>query len=194
MAIGGVDWDDFYEAVAGRPPRDETTRAIVAGPPGFAVELGCGDGIDTAALLAAGWEVLAIDAEPDAIRRLRDLTAGLGTVATEVARFEDLHDLSPADLVLASYTLPFCPPDAFGRLWGTIAAALEGGGRFSGNFFGPSDSWFGSPGLTFHARDDVTQLFAGFAIEFFEELDEGGSTADGSDKHWHVMSVMATRA
>jgi SAM-dependent methyltransferase len=190
----GVTWDDFYEAVSGREPRDETKRAIAAGPPGFAIELGCGDGVDTAGLLDAGWEVLAIDGERNAIRRVRELAAGCPRLATEVVRFEEIVDLPPADLVLAPYTLPFCPPDAFPRLWTAVRRSLDGGGRFSGNFFGPNDSWFGTPGLTFHARDDLAALFVGFDIEVLEELDDDGETADRVDKHWHVFSVMATSA
>ncbi len=188
-----VDWDAFYDAVAEREPRDEVIRAIAAAKPGFAIELGCGDGTDTLALVDAGWEVLAIDAEPAAIRRVTDRLAGRTGVSTEIARFEEITDLPPADLVVAAYTLPFCPPGAFPTLWSAIRRSLGGGGRFSGNFFGPNDTWAGSPGMTFHGRADLERLFDGFDVEVFTETDEDGEATTGA-KHWHLFSVMATHA
>ncbi|HIK40432.1 trans-aconitate 2-methyltransferase, partial [Thermoleptolyngbya sp. M55_K2018_002] len=70
-------WQQYYQAVEGRPPRTTLTRAldsIAQDPnplPRFAVDLGCGDGRDTVELLRRGWRVLAIDGEPEAIARLR---------------------------------------------------------------------------------------------------------------------------
>jgi SAM-dependent methyltransferase len=191
--LDDVDWDAYYDAITEREPREEVTRAIAAGRPGFAIELGCGDGIDTQALAGAGWEVLAIDAEPASIRRVTSRMAGYPGVSTELARFEEITDLPPADLVVAAYTLPFCPPGAFDRLWSTIRGSLRGGGRFSGNFFGPNDTWAGSPGMTFHARSDLERLFDGFEIEVFTETDDDGEATSGP-KHWHLFSVMATVA
>lgn len=188
-----VDWDAYYDAVTEREPREEVVRAVAAGRPGFAIELGCGDGIDTETLLDAGWEVLAIDAEPASLRRVAGRLAGRTGVSTELSRFEDITDLPPADLVVAAYSLPFCPPGAFDRLWSTIRGALVGGGRFSGNFFGPNDTWAGSPGMSFHARPDLERLFEGFEIEVFDETDEDGQAASGP-KHWHLFSVMARLA
>lgn len=190
--LGDVVWEDFYDQVADREPRDEVVRAARVGRPGFAVELGCGDGTDSRFLLTAGWQVLAIDAEPGAIDRVGRLAAGLGGLTTRLARFEEIDGLPPADLIVAAYTLPFCPPDAFDRLWSHVRTSLSGGGRFSGNFFGPRDTWFGSPGMSFHDRGDLERLFAGFDIEVFDEADEEGLTAAGHSKHWHVFSVMGT--
>ncbi|HKW53315.1 MAG TPA: class I SAM-dependent methyltransferase, partial [Stellaceae bacterium] len=60
------DWDEYYERVAGRPPRPTLLAALERfGAEGgqSALDLGCGDGRDTIELLRRGWRVLAIDAE-----------------------------------------------------------------------------------------------------------------------------------
>src|SRR3954468_20654631 len=65
-------WSDYYDANEGRAPRDQLLDVLgrFAGP-GTAVDVGCGSGIDTTAMLDSGWTVLAIDAEPSAIDRPR---------------------------------------------------------------------------------------------------------------------------
>src|SRR5947207_15678565 len=66
------EWTSYYEAVDGRAPRELLIEALDAlGDVGSAIDLGCGDGTETAELLRRGWRVLAIDAEADGIRRLR---------------------------------------------------------------------------------------------------------------------------
>jgi trans-aconitate methyltransferase len=71
------DWLAYYQAVAGRPPRNTLLTALnyfeaeaPVDSPRVAVDLGCGDGRDTVELLRRGWQVLAIDGEAQAIARL----------------------------------------------------------------------------------------------------------------------------
>ena len=67
------DWPEFYKAIASRQPRPLLIKLLemIAAKPtasaGQAIDVGCGDGIDTFALLNAGWRVLAIDGEPQAL-------------------------------------------------------------------------------------------------------------------------------
>ncbi|MFQ3618994.1 MAG: class I SAM-dependent methyltransferase, partial [Cyanobacteriota bacterium] len=75
-------WSDYYDLMQGRPPRETLLRSLslfdaeagAAGSEhfaGFAVDIGCGEGRDTAELVRRGWRVLAIDGEPEAIARLQ---------------------------------------------------------------------------------------------------------------------------
>nr|WP_312508672.1 class I SAM-dependent methyltransferase [Pseudomonas luteola] len=41
-----------------------------SGPTGVALDLGCGTGRDTLELLARGWDVIAVDAQAEALERL----------------------------------------------------------------------------------------------------------------------------
>jgi len=161
--------------------------------PGFGVDLGCGQGRDTLAMLARGWRVLAIDAEPDAIERLRARAGDEPRLQTRVASFVDT-EWPPADLVNAGYALPFCPPERFDRFWARVVASVGPGGRFSGQLFGDRDEWVNDPALTFLTRSEALRRLGEFELERFDEEDEEGKTALGDAKHWHVFHVIARRA
>ena len=73
-----ISWDEYYRAVEGRPLRAlfvDALRFLPSRPEDgqtlVGVDLGCGDGTETLALLARGWTVMAVDGAPEAIARLR---------------------------------------------------------------------------------------------------------------------------
>ena len=192
-------WEEYYRAIKGRPPRqlvlDALTYFASDSPPSNrkAIDLGCGDGTETAVLLEHGWDVLAIDGEPTFIEYLlakvpKEKQANL---QTQVAKFKDVS-LSSADLVHASVSLPFCAPEHFDVFWRKILTAIKSGGRFAGNFFGVRDSWANKPDMTFHTEEQVRKLIEIFEIEYFHEMDEDGNSASGP-KHWHVFTVIARK-
>lgn len=207
-------WTRFYDAVDDEPSetllialsRWEQSVGIGHGVP-FAVDLGCGSGADTMALLARGWRVLAIDADSEGIGRLSRSVAARGDVdhrlETQIAPFEDAT-WPRAQLVNASYALPFCQRASFADVWERIVHSLGAGGRFCGQFFGDRDEWashsgesgrrWGSPpASSFHTRDEVLELLGELEVEYFDEVDEDGATAVGDPKHWHVFHVVARR-
>jgi tellurite methyltransferase len=187
------DWASYYAATDGRPPRPtllEALRRFAA--PSFAVDLGSGDGRDAIELLRRGWRVLAIDAEPVALERLRgrpDLPQGAALETLE-ARFE-AADWPECDLVNASFALPLCPPEHFPGLWARIRAGLRAGGRFAGQLYGERDGWAGRPGMSFHRRDAVEALLHGLAVEHFAEEESDAVTPRGVPKHWHIHHIVA---
>ena len=180
-----------YLAVAGDDPRATLLDALARfDKPGFAVDLGAGNGRDTAELLRRGWRVLAIDGEPQALERLQ-ATAASPQLETALARFERAN-WPACDLVNASFALPFCAPDEFPALWTKIVDSLRPGGRFCGQLFGNHDDWAGS-GVVVQTRDQLAALLAPFEVELLDEFDEDGTTAVGTRKHWHVYHVVARR-
>lgn len=193
-------WSAYYQQIHGRPPHKTLLHALeqfAAAPPSqpFAIDLGCGAGRDTLPLLQAGWRVLAVDAQPEAIRRLQadtppELQPKLQTL---VCSFEALPALPPADLVSASFSLPFCRPAHFAALWANVVQAVRVNGRFAGQLFGENDSWAAEPDKTIHTRSQVEALLQPFEIEFFEEEDEDGTTACGDEKHWHIFFIVARK-
>jgi SAM-dependent methyltransferase len=191
------DWREYYERTAGRPPRRTLLVALDSfgeGEGRAAVDLGSGDGRDTIELLRRGWSVLAVDAEPTAIVRLKmraDLPQG-APLETRCARFEDAT-WPMVDLVNASFALPLCPPERFPEVWARIARSLKPGGRFSGQLFGHRDEWHGEPGITFHQRDEVDRLLAGFAVELLEEEETDTATPYGKPKHWHLFHIVVRK-
>lgn len=193
-----ADWMRYYDAT-----RDEPRETLLCAlekfeaedRSGLAVDLGCGTGRDTAELLRRGWSVLAIDGEEEAIARLRrraftdDQRVRLGT---QIAPFDDAV-WPPADLINASWSLPFCPPNRFDQLWEKLSSSLRAGGRFSGQLFGDRDEWASNPNLTFLTRAQAEALLGAFDAERFDEVEEDSTTAIGDPKHWHVFHVVARK-
>jgi tellurite methyltransferase len=195
-------WAAYYKATKDRPPRETLMKALSLfaadadpGRPRFAIDLGCGSGMDTFELLRQGWKVLAIDAQSEAIELVRSSVPfqKQQDLETRVSTFEKLDNLPRADLVNASFSLPFCTPDAFDGLWSQIVAALHPGGRFAGHLFGDRDGWANNPNMTFHTHAEVNQRLRNFVVEMLNEEDEDGQTALGDPKHWHVFSLVARR-
>ena len=191
--MASEDWTGYYDAEEGREPRELLTEVLRAFDAehraGSAVDIGCGDGTDSLALLERGWHVLSIDAQDDAIRRLRArLTDEVAARSATVTSPMQAVDLPPADLLFASFSLPFCSPGAFPDLWARIRASLRPGGRFAGELFGDRDTWASDPEMTFHDVDAARALFDGLELESFVEEEEDGEAFEGP-KHWHVCHV-----
>jgi SAM-dependent methyltransferase len=188
------DWSQFYEQQGGRSVRPTFASALSAwgDAPGDAIDLGCGDGVESRHLLARGWNVLAVDSDTGVDERVR---AGVSDAEGErlqvrSARFETLGELPPADFVYAGFALPFCEADRFPYVWADIRDALRPGGLFAGELFGPHDAWYGRPAMNFHDRAGVTAMLAGMDILQLVEDDRRGMSFEGP-KHWHVFHVIA---
>lgn len=212
MTTGPDGWDAYYATVRVRAPRDTLVAALAAfdaerrgsvvgpaGPVGAglrAVDLGCGDGTDTLALLERGWAVTAIDASPAFPAHLLDRVSPAARSRLDL-RVEDFRtaDLPASDLVHAGFALFFCPPESFAGVWQRIRAALRPGGRVACHLLGPQDTWAlqGAPDgtrMTWHDRVEVDALLAGLAVERLEETDEQGWSYAG-EKRWHLWRVLA---
>ena len=205
-------WTRYFNAAGGDPRPTllvalERFDAEQSDRERLGIDLGCGTGRDTFELLRRGWRVLAIDAQEEAIRRLRDSDEPLissDRLETQVADFESAR-WPTADLVNASYALPFCPPGSFAGLWERITTSLPSGGRFCGQLFGDHDQWASVPdtsttewaparnAMTFLTRGEVDDLLGDYEIEQLIEIDEDGPTATGADKHWHLFHVVARK-
>jgi SAM-dependent methyltransferase len=195
-----IAWEDYYAAIEGRSLRPLFTdaEALLPSPRGgdrarVAIDLGCGDGSETLALLARGWTVVAVDAAPEAIERLRASVPpeDAARLTTLVGPFHEV-ELPVADFVYAGLSLPFCAPERFDDVWRAATNALRGAGVFAGHFFGAHDSWASTPDMTFHTRAELEALLTGFDVHLFREQDEDGPAVSGP-KHWHVFHVIATR-
>ena len=191
-------WGAYYQKLRDRPPR----KTLLAALDGFgseakgslAIDLGCGDGRDVIEILRRGWRVVAVDSEPEALRQLQARELPEGHDLTPIlARLEEVPLPLGVRLVNSSFAMPLCEPEAFHRLWERIREALPSGGRFSGQWYGPKDSWADRPGLTFLTRDAALALLQGFEVEMFEEEETDGETRRGNTKHWHIFHVVARK-
>jgi SAM-dependent methyltransferase len=188
-----ITWADYYRENEGREPRALLLDVLGSFErPGEAVDLGCGAGIDTLAMLERGWRVFATDAEEEAIQRTRsriptELQPRLRTLVTPM---EDV-ELPTADLVWASFSLFFCDPGRFADVWARIGRAVVPGGRFAGQLLGDRDTWAPDEDITAFSEAQARALFDRWTLERFEEEENDGEACDGP-KHWHVFHVVAS--
>ena len=188
-------WGAYYDKLRHRPPRKTLIAALDAfgetPPDALAIDLGCGAGRDIVEMVRRGWEVVAVDNEPEALRQLE--ARGFPGITPVLARLEEVPLPLGVRLVNSSFAMPLCEPERFHAQWTRIVEALPAGGRFSGQWYGMRDSWLGRPGMTFLSRDEALALLADFETEMFEEEEADGTTPRGTPKHWHIFHVVARK-
>ncbi|KQM54501.1 SAM-dependent methyltransferase [Sphingomonas sp. Leaf208] len=99
-------------------------------PPGRVLELGCGGGGDTAAMLASGFDVVPTDGSPEMAREASSL---LGR-PVQVLRFEDLECEEAYDGVWASACLLHVPLADLSTVLARVHRALRPGGFFYASY------------------------------------------------------------
>ncbi|MFF1572931.1 class I SAM-dependent methyltransferase [Leifsonia sp. NPDC058292] len=189
------DWSEFYTAQGGRGVRPTFTAGLNAwrgDAPGDAIDLGCGDGVETRHLAERGWSVLAIDSDGDVESRVLAEVGEEGAERATVRRatFETVGALPASDFIYAGFALPFCDPGHFPYLWADIRDALRPGAVFAGELFGPNDEWFGRAGMNFHDRAGVESMLTGLEVLQLVEDDHRGMSFEGP-RHWHVFHIVA---
>lgn len=211
-----MGWTAYYDRNQGRACAPLLLQALQLAPAQGrrqAIDLGCGGGEDSLALLCQGWHVHAVDSEPQALQRVRALAAAVDAAAqtvpaagsseegeglqarlsTATVRFEDLMALTAADLIYAGFALPFCHPARFAQFCSVVVDALRPGGVVAGQLFGVNDAWAAEPSMGFMARDQALALFQGLRLHVFEETDAVGPSM-GGPKHWHRFDCVAVKA
>lgn len=202
------DWPEYFDAVDGKPPRDTLLRALDSfdreaglGRPLTAIDIACGEGRDSRAILARKlpWTVWSLDYHAEAIARTRaklpaDASARCRVVQIAMEEIATSRDLpGRADLINASFALPFCKPEAFESLWAWIVRTVIPGGRFSGQFFGDRDEWQCVRPKSHRTRAQVESLLSAFEVEHLDEVLKEGDDATGKQKFHHVFHIVARR-
>lgn len=155
-----------------------------------ALDLGAGGGKDTKFLLDQGFQVTAVDKDPQVTKILSDLLSHPKLTFDNVTF--DKFNFGKYDLINAHFSLPFNPKLSFEEVWSKTKEALNPGGVFVGQFFGPTDSWnTSSSDMNFHTHDQVRGLLAGLEIVQLSEENFDGTTTLGTPKHWHIFHVIA---
>lgn len=197
-----AQWIEYYNATNGKTkPRSTLLKAIELFEnesciiPKLAIDLGCGAGLDSLALLKSGWAVYAIDNQPAAIANLLAITPSLfhDQLSTSIVSFETIHNLPLSYLINASFSLPFLAKQEFYKFWTVIEQSIYPEGRFAGSFFGEKDGWRSRSDMTFLSCEKLFHLFKHFKIELFEEEKLVHPDALGCSKLWHKYSIVAKK-
>ncbi|GLO09846.1 TPA: methyltransferase domain-containing protein [Pseudomonas putida] len=189
-----TSWKAFYDRTDKRAPSVLLNRALDLASdlrPRLAIDLGCGTGNEAWQLIQAGWQVLAIDKEPEAIVRTMNKCSmdDARQLDARVADFEYLTELPPSNLIHAGLSLPFCHPSRFPYLWSQICKSLPTGGVFAGHFFGKKHSWASQKRMSFHSADDIEAMAAGFQVILLRET-ESSMIIDSELVNWHRIDVI----
>ncbi|MBV9585858.1 MAG: class I SAM-dependent methyltransferase [Alphaproteobacteria bacterium] len=186
---------DYIEARRFDPPRPLLIKAAgLVSRKERALDAGAGALNATKYLLSAGFEhVTALDAAP----RAQDVAAELADdrLTFVLSRFEDFDfPASRYDLVNAEFSLPFIRPRNFTSTFTKLLNSVKPGGIFTGQLFGPNDSWnVENSGMTFLTRAEAEAFFRDFELVQVEEEDHPGTTKLGEPKHWHIFHIIAKK-
>ena len=194
------NWSEFQKKMTTIPPRPILLKALELfnGFKGYAVELGCGSGVDTIHLINSGWKVYTVDGTIDGFEHIRAILPKnkLTDVEFIQATFEKLT-IPDADLVYSAYSIPFCKRESFNIFWNNIVRAIKVGGRFAGHLFGEQDGWQNFiDNITLKTKAEVINLFEHFDIEYFDELCEDRPSSNpliNQIKKWHVFEIIAIK-
>jgi len=192
------NWAEAQEKMKSIQPRPVLLNALEKFDSfkGFAVDLGCGGGVDTIHLINSGWKVYAIDGTANGFANIKaNIPADkLCDVLCVQADFESLT-IPDTDLVYSAYSIPFCKREAFDTFWLKIETAIRVGGRFAGHFFGEQDGWINYINdITLKTKQETISLFKNFNIEYFDELcEDRPSINTNGTKRWHVFEVIAVK-
>jgi trans-aconitate methyltransferase len=193
-------WATYNAAQGERPVRDLALDALEAAGPAagrLAVDLGCGLGRETDAMLRAGWRVHAVDWEADTEENLLKTTRpeDRDRLTTQISGFAELAELPAAHLVYAGFSIPYIPPATFAGLWGVVSAAVEPGGLFAADLLGVNDSYRAEHEgeYTFWAEDALRELLDGWELVKFD-VEEHDRPAFSGPHHWHLFHVIARKA
>jgi len=163
-------WDKYFKRKMFDPPVGfvvEGLKRVPKYPQGqVAIDLGSGVGHETMVLLRNGFKVVAVDSDANSFKYMmkqRDIGQYQNQLTTVVSEFENLnYDALPqADLIIASFSLPFVSKDKFETVWNKIMNKLKPGGYFIGNLFDPGFTYFGErfrPKMTFHNKEQAIHL------------------------------------
>lgn len=118
--------DNYYNATKDLCPHVNLSNFLDLGlPPQKAIDIGCGAGRDTVALLKNNWQVLAIDKEDtESIIKERLKSQELNNFKFSKTIFGKM-DLPEVNLVVANYSLPFTKKQAFYSVWEKINKAIS---------------------------------------------------------------------
>ncbi|MFD0327695.1 hypothetical protein ACFQZC_04350 [Streptacidiphilus monticola] len=103
-------------------------------------------------------------------------------------------ELPAAELVHASYSLPFLPPADFGPVWQRVRGSLAPGGLLAVTLFGAGDTRHDRTDLTLLGRRQARELFLGLEVLAFDDrAAEGTRAGGGSEGPGRVFEVIARR-
>ncbi len=176
-----------YANRAGRDPSDRLDLFLAGLEPGASIlELGCGGGQDSAAMIARGFAVTPTDGVPEIAAQAEQR---LGRPVA-VLRFGDLEEVEAFDAVWANACLLHVPRAELGDVLARVRRALKPGGRFYASY--KAGEAEGRDGLgRFYNYPDAAYLTGAYGTGWarLDIAEADGDGYDGRPTRWlHVTA------
>lgn len=201
--FGSKRREAFLEGTRDAAPRQLLVSSLSLVTPGSrALDVGCGPGRETVAMLRHGLRVLAIDPD-ESMLHLARATIDEGCpesrdrVDLQSTTLEQLAPhLGPAAfaLVHAGFVLPFVRARDFASVFARLRSALQPGGVLVAQFFGPDDEFIretGTADMSAHTATELDDLLRGLEILHRDEVNRSGFVGRRVPKWWHVHHIVA---
>ncbi len=187
---------NYFEAMRNKPPSELLVQALkdFSSTERVAIDIGAGSLRNSLYLLDNGFTVTAIDKNPSILTEATRLNSDRLTAIESVYGAHDFG-VSKYNLAVASYSLPFCRPEYFARVWKNITNSLKPGAIFSGEFFGPNNYSYPNDQMTFHTEEQVREIFANdYEIISLRNWERDKiHIISGDNLHWHTIDVIARK-
>lgn len=154
------------------------------------VDLGCGAGNESVYLLKRGYKVTSIDRQLNKNYILDRLTdKEKNNVSFIESDFKDLV-IPKTDCVMAMFSIPFCNPLYFDKLWNQIYDSINEDGYFVGQLFGNRDAWNETNWVNTFSKDKVIKKLSKYEILLLDEIEYVRET---DNKKWHYFNIIAKK-
>ncbi len=186
--------EGYYEQTVSRSPSKYLIQALELPNKASktALDFGCGAGSDTKYLVEHGYNVTAVDGNPEAGDYIGRIN-GKGDAKFVLSNFEDFQ-FDSYGLVNSSRSLSFIHKNTFDDVLDRLLGSILPGGLFIGDFYGINDEW-NKPDetMTFMSREDNEDLFKGMEVLSLDQVEGDGHIANGKAKHWHKFHIIARK-
>jgi SAM-dependent methyltransferase len=191
-------WSQYITKTSHQGPRRLLLKALeLVADRDAALDLGAGALNDSKHLLDIGFKsVMAIDREmiPEEVIKLEWAKDKADRFSFDLKSIEDfVFPPSAFNLINAQFVLPFIEASALPRVMSNIIGALRPGGIFTGQFFGPRDSWKDVLNVTLYSEEACRNFLSSLQILYFQEEEYDGPTALDGGKHWHIYNFITKK-
>ncbi len=190
-------WNEYNKNTANNPPRKLCQEAVqLVDPKDKALDVGAGALNDTKYLLDLGFEVTAIDFNPDILNIAKDINDNNLTIKV-TALEEYTPQIKTFNYINAMFSLPFVKPEQFDDVFKGLYNSLTSGGIMAFQLFGDKDQWAETTendrfhnNMTFLTREQVDRLLEDKIIIKNEEVIEETKLAVGGFRKSHEFRII----
>lgn len=191
------DWKKYIINTRDSKPRPLTVEGLgYQTETGQALDLGAGNLNDTRFLVEKGFSVTAVDNEPFVAELANELN--LSNIHIVISTFSQYQfPVEYFDFVTSQLSLCFQSQEDFDAVFPKIISSMKSRAVFAFDLFGINDDWNKEnlTGRIFFTDDQVVQLLhrEDLVVIKNETKEWDGSTAAGTQKHWHTFQVIVRK-